>query len=87
MPSNNMNPVLHIRNLNKTFGTTAALRDINLELRQGEMLFLLGPSGCGKTTLAKAVMHLIDAEGRLKINKKIFLVSHQSVFVKTAPDC
>ncbi|MFC2534863.1 MAG: ATP-binding cassette domain-containing protein, partial [Neisseria elongata] len=46
-----MNPVLHIRNLNKTFGTTAALRDINLELRQGEMLFLLGPSGCGKTTL------------------------------------
>ena len=55
MPSNNMNPVLHIRNLNKTFGTTAALRDINLELRQGEMLFLLGPSGCGKTTLLRAI--------------------------------
>ena len=50
-----MNPVLHIRNLNKTFGTTAALRDINLELRQGEMLFLLGPSGCGKTTLLRAI--------------------------------
>ena len=50
-----MNPVLHIRNLNKTFGTAAALRDINLELRQGEMLFLLGPSGCGKTTLLRAI--------------------------------
>ncbi|MBE7437206.1 MAG: ABC transporter ATP-binding protein [Spirochaetales bacterium] len=51
-----MSPViLETQNLERTFGSgeTAvhALRDINLELRDGELVVLLGPSGSGKTTL------------------------------------
>ncbi len=35
-----------------------ALKDINLEIRQGEFISLLGPSGCGKTTLLRTVADL-----------------------------
>jgi iron(III) transport system ATP-binding protein len=44
-----------IRHLNKSFGGTPVLRDINLKIEAGEMFFLLGPSGCGKTTLLRHV--------------------------------
>ncbi|WP_211296644.1 ABC transporter ATP-binding protein [Neisseria iguanae] len=44
------------------------LRPLDFHLKAGETLGIIGESGSGKTTLAKAVMHLITAEGRLKIN-------------------
>ncbi|MCE2394313.1 ABC transporter ATP-binding protein [Candidatus Poribacteria bacterium] len=34
----------------KAFDTTIAVNDVSLEIREGELFFLLGPSGCGKTT-------------------------------------
>ncbi|ALS25913.1 macrolide ABC transporter ATP-binding protein [Paenibacillus sp. 32O-W] len=43
------------RGLSKTYGkgdaATRALREVNLEIEQGEMAAIMGPSGCGKTTL------------------------------------
>jgi putative ABC transport system ATP-binding protein len=48
-------PVFVARGLTKVYGTGRAplyaLRDIDLEIRQGEFLVLLGPSGSGKSTL------------------------------------
>lgn len=44
------------------------LEPLSFELKAGETLGIIGESGSGKTTLAKAVMHLIESEGRLKIN-------------------
>lgn len=47
--------IVSIKNLNKFYGEYHALRDINLEILEGEFFSLLGPSGCGKTTLLRTI--------------------------------
>src|SRR6201999_81738 len=53
---------LTLRGVGKTFGTgtgaVTALRDIDLQVRQGEFVCLLGASGCGKSTLLNLVADL-----------------------------
>jgi iron(III) transport system ATP-binding protein len=51
-------PFLRIRALTKRFGAFTALKDIDLDVVQGELVCFLGPSGCGKTTLLRAIAGL-----------------------------
>lgn len=56
-------PKLEVRQLSKSFTTLegrqiVALKDINLEVQNGELLCILGPSGCGKSTLLRVVAGL-----------------------------
>jgi len=54
-----MDSVISIKNLNKIYkGGFQALKDINLEIRKGEIFALLGPNGAGKTTLINIVAGL-----------------------------
>lgn len=46
---------LTVRGLTKSFGGLMAIRDVNLELQQGEILGLIGPNGSGKTTLLNLI--------------------------------
>jgi ABC-2 type transport system ATP-binding protein len=47
-----------IKNVSKQFGKHVVLKDINLDIREGEIFGLLGPSGAGKTTLVKELSGL-----------------------------
>lgn len=47
--------------LTKKYGGTIALRDLDLEIRKGEVLGLLGPNGSGKTTMIRLILGLLRA--------------------------
>jgi iron(III) transport system ATP-binding protein len=57
---------LQVRQVSKRFGDFTALRDVSLDVREGEFVCFLGPSGCGKTTLLRAIAGLdIQSEGQI----------------------
>lgn len=54
-------PVIAISHLSKTYASGfQALKDINLEIRRGEIFALLGPNGAGKTTLISIVCGIVN---------------------------
>ena len=56
-----MQPAIKITNLSKTYKTKfSALKNINLEIRKGEIFALLGPNGAGKTTLISIICGIVN---------------------------
>ena len=56
-----MQPIVSISNLSKTYGSGhQALKDINLDIMEGEILALLGPNGAGKTTLISTICGIVS---------------------------
>lgn len=54
-------PILSMRNIDKVFaGDVVALRNMKLEVREGDFLSLLGPSGCGKSTALRLIADLSE---------------------------
>jgi spermidine/putrescine transport system ATP-binding protein len=52
--------LIRLRGIEKYFGDYHALRDVDLDIREGEFFSLLGPSGCGKTTLLRTIAGFED---------------------------
>lgn len=82
--------MIAVRKLSKRFGPKWALRDVDLDLEQGEFLTLFGPNGAGKTTLIRILATLSrPSSGTVEIagvpvrhaatalRRQIGLVSHQ----------
>ncbi|MDG3085317.1 sn-glycerol-3-phosphate ABC transporter ATP-binding protein UgpC [Vibrio hannami] len=62
---------VEVKKLNKTFGKTVILNDIDLEMEAGGFTVLLGPSGCGKSTLLRLIAGLEDVTtGKVVIGGK-----------------
>ncbi len=59
---NKGNRVVEVRDLNKSFGDRAILKNVNLELYENENLVILGKSGAGKSVLIKCMIGLIQPD-------------------------
>lgn len=57
--------IIHIEHLTKTFdkGRTTALRDVTLDIEEGEFFGIIGPDGAGKTTLYRLLTTLLRPDG------------------------
>ena len=73
--SMNSNSILNIKNLTKTYhskdGETLAIKDLNLNVKEGEFVAIVGPSGCGKSTLLSILCDLeTKSDGKITFPKQ-----------------
>lgn len=52
------NDVLEAEELALSFGDHKLFKNVNLDIKRGEKVFLIGPNGCGKTSLLKVLLHI-----------------------------
>lgn len=77
---NNLDKIV-ISNLTKLYGKTVGIKDLTLNIKQGEIFGFLGPNGAGKTTTIRCMLNiLIPNQGSVKINGEI--VSRNSSHLK-----
>lgn len=71
-----------IKNLTKKYGTTVAVKDLNLEIKDGEFFIFLGPSGCGKTTTLLCIAGLIKPDkGDLWLGNELVTSAERDIYV------
>ncbi|MSN95850.1 amino acid ABC transporter ATP-binding protein [Campylobacter sp. FMV-PI01] len=54
--------ILKLIDVNKFYGSTHALKDINFSVKKGEVVVILGPSGCGKSTTLRCINGLEEIQ-------------------------
>ncbi|AIT60032.1 MULTISPECIES: ABC transporter ATP-binding protein [Actinomycetes] len=60
---------IQLSGIGRSFKSTAAVRDIDLTIDDGDFVVLLGPSGCGKTTLLRMIAGLLEpTTGRIRLD-------------------
>ncbi|WP_297487276.1 ATP-binding cassette domain-containing protein, partial [Thermococcus sp.] len=66
----------------KKFGDFTAVKNMSLEVKDGEFAILLGPSGCGKTTTLRMIAGLEEpTKGRIYIGDRLVADPEKDVFV------
>ena len=59
--------VLHIEDMNKSYGEKTLFTNLNIDLKRGEKVALIGENGRGKTTLFKIIMDKVEADKGIKV--------------------
>jgi multiple sugar transport system ATP-binding protein len=63
---------VHIRRVEKYFGTTHVIRGVDIDMEDGQFTVLVGPSGCGKSTLLRMIAGLEEiTEGEIEIGGRV----------------
>jgi len=70
-----LSPIISVSNLSKTYASGfQALKNINLDIRRGEIFALLGPNGAGKTTLINIICGIVNlTEGAVSVDGRDIL--------------
>jgi branched-chain amino acid transport system ATP-binding protein len=63
--------MLSIRGLQVQYGAVTAVRQIDLDIREGEIVALLGANGAGKTTIARAIAGLLPFRGEISFRDEV----------------
>ena len=81
--------MIHVEHLSKKFGDLEVLKDINLDVEEGEVVCIIGPSGSGKSTFLRCINQLevptdgvIEYEGK-DITKLQVLIEKTVLYTET----
>lgn len=75
-----MSNLLVVENVTKKYGNYTALKDVSIEVPQGEIFGLLGPNGAGKTSLIRIINQITyPDQGRILLNNEPLQAKHISV--------
>lgn len=71
-----------LKNISKSFGSMEILRNINIEVNEGELVSILGPSGSGKSTIFNILTNIINSDnGEVNINGHISYMYQRDTMV------
>lgn len=71
-----------MKNISKTFAEMEILKDINIEVNEGELVSILGPSGSGKSTIFNILTNIISSDsGEVKINGDLSYMYQKDMMV------
>lgn len=62
-----METLLHLQDLQKSFGQQLVLNHVGFELQSGEIIGLIGPSGAGKSTMIKTMLGMEKADSGIAL--------------------
>ncbi|MGE0752086.1 MAG: ABC transporter ATP-binding protein [Variibacter sp.] len=63
--------MLEVRDLHVRYGSIAAVRGVDLDIKAGEVVALIGANGAGKTTIARAIAGLLSYQGAIRFEGRL----------------
>ena len=78
-------PKIVLKNITKQWGNFIGVKDLNMEIADGDFITLLGPSGCGKTTTLRMIAGLeTPSRGEITIDDKVVFSSEKHINVSAS---